>query len=81
MALGLRWLEILPYYKRISFVLFLMHFSQYGIDLSTYGGSEGGFLGGNSKLLVSLNGGELATYKEINPLIKVQRSLDVLNQR
>jgi len=34
--LGLRWLAILPYYKRISFVLFLMQLSHYLIGFSDY---------------------------------------------
>jgi len=32
-SFGFGWLAILPYYKRISFVLFLMHLYQYWIGL------------------------------------------------
>jgi hypothetical protein len=40
-GLGLRWPGILPYYKRISFVLFLMYLYQYWIGLSArVGGTE-----------------------------------------
>ena len=40
-SFGFGWLAILPYYKRISFVLFLMHLYQYWIGLGAcVGGAE-----------------------------------------